>query len=140
MTVYFSAAENGFYDDAFKADYTSAGTWPADAIAISERWYQHLLDGQAKGRMIVINSYGQPVLADQPAPSKETLIAAAENLKAKLLKQAGESIAPLQDAVDLSMATKAEIASLQAWKQYRVLLNRTDTSNAPDIEWPVAPD
>ncbi|WP_161598542.1 tail fiber assembly protein, partial [Yersinia bercovieri] len=25
------------------------------------------------------------------------------------------------------------------WKTYRVLLNRIDTSKAPDIEWPVAP-
>lgn len=140
MTVYFSAAENGFYDDAFMADYMAAGTWPTDGVEISERWYQHLLDGQTKGRMIVINSYGQPVLTDQPAPSKEALIAAAENLKAKLLKRAGEAIAPLQDAVDLSMANDAETASLQAWKKYRVLLNRTDTTNAPDIEWPVAPD
>lgn len=140
MTVYFSAAENGFYDDAFMPDYLAAGTWPTDGVAISERWYQHLFDGQTKGRMIVINSYGQPVLADQPAPSKETLVAAAENLKAKLLKLAGEAIAPLQDAVDLGIATDAEAALLLEWKKYRVLLNRVDTSNAPDIEWPVAPD
>ncbi|OKT75363.1 phage tail protein, partial [Escherichia coli] len=26
---------------------------------------------------------------------------------------------------------------LEAWKKYRVLLNRVDTSTAPDIEWPV---
>ncbi|ELW5865089.1 tail fiber assembly protein, partial [Escherichia coli] len=25
------------------------------------------------------------------------------------------------------------------WKKYRVLLNRVDTSTAPDIEWPVKP-
>ncbi|EKS5109754.1 tail fiber assembly protein, partial [Escherichia coli] len=25
------------------------------------------------------------------------------------------------------------------WKKYRVLLNRVDTSTAPDIEWPAAP-
>lgn len=29
--------------------------------------------------------------------------------------------------------------SLEAWKMYRVLLNRVDTSTAPDIEWPVNP-
>ncbi|EGG1135905.1 tail fiber assembly protein, partial [Escherichia coli] len=26
-----------------------------------------------------------------------------------------------------------------AWKKYRVLLNRVDTSTAPDIEWPALP-
>ncbi|EHW7221068.1 tail fiber assembly protein, partial [Escherichia coli] len=25
------------------------------------------------------------------------------------------------------------------WKKYRVLLNRVDTSTAPDIEWPALP-
>ncbi|EOA1639273.1 tail fiber assembly protein, partial [Escherichia coli] len=25
------------------------------------------------------------------------------------------------------------------WKKYRVLLNRVDTSTAPDIEWPTSP-
>ncbi|NAG96242.1 hypothetical protein GUC37_25905, partial [Escherichia coli] len=28
---------------------------------------------------------------------------------------------------------------LEAWKKYRVLLNRVDTSTAPDIEWPTNP-
>ncbi|KIE64605.1 tail fiber assembly protein [Escherichia coli] len=29
---------------------------------------------------------------------------------------------------------------LEAWKKYRVLLNRVDTSTAPDIEWPEIPE
>ena len=32
-----------------------------------------------------------------------------------------------------------ETSLLEAWKMYRVLLNRVDTSTAPDIEWPVNP-
>ncbi|EFO3555254.1 recombinase family protein [Escherichia coli] len=28
---------------------------------------------------------------------------------------------------------------VEAWKKYRVLLNRVDTSTAPDIEWPTSP-
>ncbi|MXE05818.1 tail fiber assembly protein, partial [Escherichia coli] len=28
---------------------------------------------------------------------------------------------------------------LAAWKKYRVLLNRIDTSTAPDIVWPEIP-
>ncbi|EFO1023096.1 DNA-packaging protein [Escherichia coli] len=52
---------------------------------------------------------------------------------------ASEHIAPLQDAVDLEIATEEETLLLEAWKKYRVLLNRVDTSTAQDIEWPVAP-
>ncbi|MCV3029668.1 tail fiber assembly protein, partial [Escherichia coli] len=51
-----------------------------------------------------------------------------------------EHIAPLQDAVDLEIATEEENSLLEAWKKYRVLLNRVDTSTAPDIEWPEEPD
>ncbi len=52
---------------------------------------------------------------------------------------ASEHIAPLQDAVDLEIATEEETSLLEAWKKYRVLLNRVDTSTAPDIEWPTNP-
>lgn len=64
--------------------------------------------------------------------------AAAE--KNRLLATASDAIAPLQDAVELEIATDKEIAQLGAWKKYRVMLNRVDTSTAPDIEWPEAPD
>ncbi|MFK3912859.1 tail fiber assembly protein [Enterobacter cancerogenus] len=64
----------------------------------------------------------------------------AEQKKNELMEEADRSIAPLQDAVDIGEATDAEIALLQAWKKYRVLLNRVDTSNAPDIDWPPVPD
>ncbi|MBO1928548.1 tail fiber assembly protein [Providencia rettgeri] len=48
-------------------------------------------------------------------------------------------MAPYQDAIDLGIATDKELMQLNAWKQYRVDLNRIDTSAAPDIEWPEKP-
>ncbi|EFO3330053.1 phage tail protein [Escherichia coli] len=39
----------------------------------------------------------------------------------------------------MDIATEEETLLQEAWKKYRVLLNRVDTSTAPDIEWPVAP-
>lgn len=74
-----------------------------------------------------------------PPISKEQLIAEAEQKKQSLLAEANNAIAPLQDAVDLGMATDEEKAQLTAWKKYRVYLNRVDTSTAPDIEWPLKP-
>ncbi|QDW33625.1 tail fiber assembly protein [Yersinia sp. KBS0713] len=64
----------------------------------------------------------------------------AEEKKTRLLNTAAVKIAPLQDAVDTSMASDDESALLTAWKTYRVLLNRIDISKAPDIEWPIMPD
>lgn len=63
----------------------------------------------------------------------------AEETKNSLMQVASEHIAPLQDAVDLEIATEEETLLLEAWKKYRVLLNRVDTSTAPDIEWPTGP-
>ena len=63
----------------------------------------------------------------------------AEETKNSLMQVASEHIAPLQDAVDLEIATEKETLLLEAWKKYRVLLNRVDTSTAPDIEWPTNP-
>ncbi|EDJ3944503.1 tail fiber assembly protein [Salmonella enterica subsp. enterica] len=60
----------------------------------------------------------------------------AEGTKSRLLQMASEKIAPLQDAVDLGLATNEEKNQLAEWKKYRVLVNRVDTSN-PD--WPEQP-
>ncbi|HAL7766072.1 TPA: tail fiber assembly protein, partial [Escherichia coli] len=49
---------------------------------------------------------------------------------------ASEHISPLQDAVDLEIATEEEISLLTAWKKYRVLLNRVDIL---EPVWPVQP-
>lgn len=63
---------------------------------------------------------------------------AARELKERM-SLAINTISTLQDAVDLAMATDAEKDSLMAWRTYRVLLSRVDTSIAPDIDWPLLP-
>ncbi|MEY0877456.1 tail fiber assembly protein, partial [Providencia manganoxydans] len=75
-----------------------------------------------------------------PPISKEQLIAEAERQKQLLLADVSNAIAPFQDAVDLDVATDEEMAQLTALKKYRVLLNRVDTSTAPDIDWPQKPE
>ena len=68
---------------------------------------------------------------------KMAQITQATQQKESLLALAALKIAPLQDAVDLDIATEAEAALLLAWKKCRVLLNRVDTSKT---EWPPLPD
>lgn len=71
--------------------------------------------------------------------SKETLVAKAKNTLRLLLNEATIKIDSLQDAVDLEIATDAEIVSKRVEK-YRVLLNRVDTSTAPDVLFPEKPE
>ncbi|MNL56144.1 Caudovirales tail fiber assembly protein [compost metagenome] len=70
------------------------------------------------------------------AAEKAALIQQARTEKARRMSEAGKHIAPLEDAVELKMATKEEKAQLTAWKTYRVLLSRVDPDQAPDITWP----
>ncbi len=70
---------------------------------------------------------------------KSHQIEEARQQKTTLLRQANETLSLLQDSVDLEIATEAEKTALLAWKKYRVLLSRVDTSQVPDVEWPEVP-
>ncbi len=66
-----------------------------------------------------------------------TDVAVADMQKTELINQASAHISILQDAVALNMATEEEKTRLSSLQAYRVLLNRVDTSLAPNIAWPV---
>lgn len=70
---------------------------------------------------------------------KLALVAKVTQQKDILLALAASKIGPLQDAVDLGIATGTETAFLLAWKRYRVLINRIKLEDAPDIYWPELP-
>jgi hypothetical protein len=58
------------------------------------------------------------------------------------LAQATSAISPLQDAIDIGVATEAEHAMLLAWKRYRVAINRIDQQPGypSNVVWPERPD
>jgi len=74
-----------------------------------------------------------------PVTDAENAALIASSRLAVEMDEANRTIAPLQDAVDISIATYEEITRLAEWKRYRVELNRIDISKAPDIEWPENP-
>ncbi|MHC5104934.1 tail fiber assembly protein [Enterobacter ludwigii] len=125
---YFSKTENGFF--------TSTDLAPSDAVEISAEQWAELMDGQSMGKYISSNADGFPVLTDPLPPTAEALIAEAERQKSALMAQANNFIAPLQDAVDLDIATDEESTALSEWKKYRVLLMRVDTTKPV---WPTPP-
>lgn len=53
---------------------------------------------------------------------------------------ARDAIALLEYAIELDMQQGGEAEKLRTWKKYRVLLNRVDITQAPDINWPTQPD
>ncbi len=64
----------------------------------------------------------------------------AKTQKNQLIADATSQISYLQDAVDSQIASEQEIQLLAEWKKNRVLLNRIDVQQAPNIDWPNMPN
>lgn len=101
------------------------GALPENTVAVAPDGHFRKWDGKAW-------------LPDAQA-ERQSQTEAAARLKADLLATATSTLAPLQDAAELGIATEEETAQLMAWKKYRVLLNRIDTSTAPVTDWPQTP-
>lgn len=138
MKYLYSAKTNAFYPVSLEVTYVAASSWPEDGIEVSEELFLSFQTPPV-GKIRIAGPDGLPAWADIPPLSNEELVAQADSQKAALRVQADSVIAPLQDAVDLGIATPEETAQLTAWKTYRVQLNRVDTSTAPDIVWPEMP-
>ncbi|ECJ2365403.1 tail fiber assembly protein [Salmonella enterica subsp. enterica] len=116
-TVYDTTTGNQVYISA-------PGPLPENVTSVSPGGEYQKWDSKAK------------VWVNDEAAEAAARLREAEGTKNRLLQIASEKIAPLQDAVDLDIATDDEKAQLDKWKKYRVLVNRVDTSN-PD--WPEQP-
>lgn len=136
---YFSAKELSFYPESLKEDYIKAGSWPNDLIEVEVGVFLEFTAQPPQGKVRGSNKNGMPAWKSSPASTKEELISIANAKKEAERTIADKSILPLQDAVDLEMATDEELSNLNDWKKYRVLLNRIDTSTAPEINWPQRP-
>lgn len=136
MSYGYSAKTNAFYLIETKKGYEKYGNWPDDVKPISDEiWERYSVQGPP-GKTRGADKDSLPCWVDIPPPTLEESRRDAEYLKRQRMDEATRIMAPLQDAVDLNMATDAEKAALLAWKKYRVLLNRVDISDAPDIDWP----
>ena len=81
------------------------------------------------------------VIADYvpPEEDQELVIAQAEAEKARLMADAERVILPLERAVKHGIATSDEVARLERWERYTVLLSRVECS-AGDPDYPPIPD
>lgn len=113
------------------ASYDVSTLWPVEASVAEIKADKVPAGFDAAGKWQYINGKIKEIPVDY--------VVQAEATKARLIALAAETIAPLQDALDLGIATEDEAAALIAWKKYRVLLARVDTSSAPEVDWPEAP-
>ncbi|MEM6050537.1 tail fiber assembly protein [Erwinia sp. P7711] len=134
--VSYSPSQNAFLLNSIKELYPE---WPEDAVSVSNEIYTEFSGLVPQGKCRATGNDGLPVWADEPDPNPKSLIETADYEKSRLRSIADYKIAPLEDAVDLGMATDDEKSLLTSWKKYRVNLSRIDTSAAPDLTWPEQP-
>lgn len=141
MEIYFSSMTCSFYPSDLLDDYDLAGTAPSDLVKLNDAEISmYFCKSAPAGKMIgCVN--GRPEWVDLPAKTQDELVADVQAKISTMLASATDKIAPLQDAVDLGMATEAETASLTAWKTYRVAVNRVPTQSGypTTIDWPTMP-
>ncbi|WP_445497116.1 tail fiber assembly protein [Photorhabdus sp. SF281] len=135
----FSASNNAFYPLLLQKNYIKAGSWPNDPVPVTDDIFNEFSGMSPKGKRLSSGADGLPCWEDIPPPTKEELIAIAKAKKSQLIFLANEKITPLSDAVELDIATDEEMLLFKAWKKYRVMLNRVDTSKAQEIDWPIVP-
>ena len=137
MTNYiYSANNNAFFPTSFIDAYSDFDL--SDVVEVEDSVYLEFITPPV-GKIRIAGGDGFPAWGDIPPPTKEQLAEQAEEKKQRLMAEATVSMAPLQDADDIGEAIDDELSQLKAWKKYRVMLNRIDTSTAPDIDWPQKP-
>ncbi|CDG89661.1 tail fiber assembly protein [Xenorhabdus bovienii] len=137
---FYSAKENQFYPYELKKDYINAGSWPDDGIDVTDDVYSEFVGNMpSKGKVRIAGDDGLPAWGDIPPLTQAERTRQSEVEKQQLMSRAREKIAPLQDAVDLGIATEAERLALNEWRKYRVMLNRIDCTMSLDIKWPEQP-
>ncbi len=73
----FSPTTLWFYAVALQASYVAAGTWPADAVAITDDEWQQFVGQPPAGQMLGQQD-GMPVWVARPAPPTPTLAQQAQ--------------------------------------------------------------
>lgn len=139
---FYSPSDNAFYISDELSLYVAAGSLPHDLKPVTEQTFtQFALALPPEGKTRAVDPHGLPAWVDEPPLPDDVVIARNTEKRDLLLRAATERIAPLQDAVDLDMATVEEEKTLRAWKAYRVSLNRlSDQQDFPlHATWPEPP-
>jgi hypothetical protein len=112
---------------------------PATAVLVDDELWSRSI--QEVDGLWTINGQGLISKQPLPPPTERDLITILLAKRDQKLRDATLRIAPLQDAMDLDEATMEEETALNAWKRYRIALNRVEQQPGfpHEISWPMAP-
>ena len=119
--MYYNSKNNGFYD-------SNINDIPDNSVEISDEYHAELLEKQSNGLVIQSDENGYPIAVEHVLTVDEIIMINTAKQQ-KLLNEANKNISILQDAIDFDMSEDGDEEKLKAWKKYRILLNRIDTSD-----------
>jgi Caudovirales tail fibre assembly protein. len=135
VQYYYSIVTKGFYGSDYPKVITDNGLTMDDLVPITTEQYLSYIN-PPEGKYLVFDDTG-PHLEDLPPVD---YVAIAENERNRLLAIASSKIVPYQTKLLLGRElTDDEKAILDSWLNYSDAVSATDTSNAPDVDWPVPP-
>jgi hypothetical protein len=79
--IFFSPTRKGFFPEALRADYEASGSWPEDAIEVSDEVWTAHVGGHPVGKTLGAGENGQPAWVDLPPPSADDQLAALALLR-----------------------------------------------------------
>lgn len=121
--IFFSAKNRAFYNESLKELYDAGGTWPDDAVSITEREYQKYRAPAPEGKQLSSGANGKPKWESRQVTQEEKIERASSLVKNALAKY------PLYKLpIDLGIATKEEESAHKEFAEYIVNLNRHKAS------------
>lgn len=130
MLSFFSPSKNIFLNPLWRDSYVAAGTWPEDAVEVTDAVFAEFGIGQSpEGKMRGVEN-GRPVWVDAPPPADSELAVGIRMQRDALLRDS-----------DWTQAADVPEATAKPWREYRNLLR--DVPQQPgfpqSVTWPDRP-
>ncbi|PWI80799.1 tail fiber assembly protein [Enterobacter sp. CGMCC 5087] len=140
MNKYFyDVSTNAFYPIAMKEIYESNGMNFDNAKEVDEELFIEYSGEPPKGKIRIAGEDGFPDWGDIPPPTKDELIANANQKKISLIADAQGEISIWQTELTLGLISDEDKNSLVSWLKYIKAVQNVDISKAPDLIWPNHP-
>ena len=140
MNKYFyDVSTNAFYPIAMKEIYESNGMNFDNAKEVDEELFIEYSGEPPKGKIRIAGEDGFPDWGDIPPPTKDELIANANQKKISLIADAQGKISIWQTELTLGLISDEDKNSLVSWLKYIKAVQNVDISKAPDLIWPNHP-
>ncbi|HAS1942352.1 TPA: phage tail protein [Enterobacter asburiae] len=141
FNYFYSAVTNAFYPTDLRERYEQAGTWPVDAVGITDEMFNTFSVTPPEGKVRVVGHDGYPSWGEVPPPTHDELIAPVEQHRAGLLAHADIITADWRTELALGEISDDDRAKLSAWMAYKksVKTVKAEDALAPGFKWPALP-